>query len=226
VAPEALEVVLVDYGSGPVHREDIARAAAAHGARVTRVEAGGLWNRSRALNCGLRVARGRYLLCTDVDMIFSPNFVAELLRHHGAWEARGAQGRGLILFSRCLDLPEAAGLARWERGDYERLRALCAERPTQGTGACQCAPREFFFHARGYDEGFEHWGAEDDDMRARALRHGLTAAWVSPSATMLHQWHPTTKDAHPWRRRLNKWRLYLTRWRVRKNARGWGGLPP
>ena len=240
VAPEDLEVVLVDYGSDPAHRDAVAREAEGFGARVVRVEAGGLWNRSRALNYGLRAARGEYLLCTDVDMIFSPRFIAELLSRHRAApvsapvspsvspsvSAEAGGGRGKILFSRCLDLPESVGLARWERGDYERLRDLSSERPTQGTGACQCAHREFFMYVRGYDEGFEHWGAEDDDMRSRALRYGLTPEWVSPVVTMLHQWHPTTKDAHPWRRRLNKWRLYLTRWRVRKNAGGWGGGAP
>ncbi len=224
VAPADLEVVLVDYGSDRGHREAVALEAARFEARVVRVEVGGLWNRSRALNYGLRAARGEYLLCTDVDMIFSPNFVSELLGRHREMEARG--GGRKILFSRCLDLPESAGLERWERGDYERLSALSSERPTQGTGACQCAHRDFFMYARGYDEAFEHWGAEDDDMRSRALRYGLTPEWISPAATMLHQWHPTTKDAHPWRRRMNKWRLYLTRWRVRKNARGWGGGAP
>ena len=110
----------------------------------------------------------------------------------------------------------------YQRSDYLALETKGIERATQGTGACQSAHRDFFFNVRGYDEAFEHWGAEDDDLRSRAIRYGLQPRWISPRTSMLHQWHPTTKNQYPWRKRMNKARLYLTRWKIKKNPARWG----
>jgi glycosyltransferase involved in cell wall biosynthesis len=233
IDPQNVEILIVDYGSDIQHEMAIKQAAKIVQARVKRVGIDGLWNRSRALNYGLRAAQGQYLFCTDVDMIFSPNFLSAMMNVH-------AQATSLkksidntsssipsdsIVFSRCHDLPESLPLQSYQVVDYSNLLAQSTQRATQGTGACQSAHRTFFFEARGYDEAFQHWGAEDDDMRSRAIRYGLSPHWISPQASMLHQWHPTTKNQRPWRKRWNQARLYLTRWKITKNTKSWGGAP-
>ena len=112
-------------------------------------------------------------------------------------------------------------LQSWTRADYPSLEAESELRETSGTGACQVAPRSFFFHARGYDEKFVYWGAEDVDMTSRAERYGLPLRWMS-GTRMLHQWHPTMKRDKPLRFHLNRLRYKLTRHQVVKNRLGWG----
>ena len=211
--------MIVDFGSDAEHKDAIQKASETLQARVVRVDIEGLWNRSRALNYGLRAAQGQYLFCTDVDMIFAPNFLSCMMSQHHQKE------QAYIVFSRCQDLPESVPLQAYEKENYTHLFEQSTQRATQGTGACQSAHRQFFFDARGYDEAFQHWGAEDDDMRSRAIRYGLTPHWISPQTSMLHQWHPTTKHQRPWRKRWNQARLYLTRWKIKKNPKQWGGAP-
>jgi glycosyltransferase involved in cell wall biosynthesis len=228
IEADQVEVIVVDFGSDLEHREAVEKACAQFEAKIERVEITGMWNRSKALNHGLRAARGVYLFCTDVDMIFSPNFLEEMMKAHRAAESRGALDmpqRGVIVFSRCQDLPASFEMRSYELEDYDALLSISDQRGTNGTGACQSAHRDLFYALRGYDEAFQHWGAEDDDLRHRALKYGLSPQWISPVASMLHQWHPTTKHQRPIRKRLNQWRLYATRWRIKKNHREWGGRP-
>ncbi|MEE2645282.1 MAG: glycosyltransferase [Myxococcota bacterium] len=215
VEARSVEIVISDFGSDETHQPSIDALATRYEAKVVRVNEAGLWNRSRALNIGIQGASGALLFCTDVDMIFAPNFIASIL---AAQEA--AEGEAMVL-CRCNDLPEEVPLQRWVHQDYPQLEAQSARRDTSGTGACQAAPREFFFQARGYDEKFVYWGAEDVDMTSRAERYGLTLTWLE-GTTMLHQWHPTMKRDRPLRFHINRIRYKLTRHQVVKNRGGWG----
>ena len=213
---DQVEVIIVDFGSETSHQQAIIEEAQLWNAKIVRVDEFGVWNRSKALNYGIRHARGDYLFCTDVDMIFSPLFLKNLIeRTHPK----------AIIFSKCQDLPETIPLQARTLDEFEWLVNQSSTRSTQGTGACQCAHRSFFYYAHGYDEKFQHWGAEDDDFRTRARRFGLEAVWMPKESPMLHQWHPTTRASHTWQQKLNKYRLYLTRWKIIKNHKEWGGQP-
>jgi glycosyltransferase involved in cell wall biosynthesis len=213
-----LSIIVLDYGSQLEHVNSISLLCEKYQAQYIRIEEFGVWNRSKALNYGIRNADGEWVFCTDVDMIFSPNFVGtiiEKIQNHSK----------AFVISRCHDLPEELPLSLWQKDDFLMLSQKSELRNTQGTGACQVARKQFFYDIHGYDEGFEFWGAEDDDLRKRARRYGLIEISISPQASMLHQWHPTSKNDRPWRKRLNAWRYYLTNWKIIKNKKNWGGLP-
>lgn len=213
-----LEIVISDYGSDDAHRADVEAIAARHDARVVFTPERGVWNRSRALNIGIQASRAFWTFCTDVDMIFAPNFVASLL------EAHQDTSRDAMIHCRCHDLPESVPLEPWQAEDFPKLLAEAEVRRTKGTGACQSARRSFFHRVRGYDERYTFWGAEDVDMTARAQRAGLDIVWVSDRTQMLHQWHPKELSRRPWNFRLNRWRYRLTKWQIAKNPGGWGGV--
>lgn len=220
IDPADLEIVLSDFGSTAEHLASVRVIAARYDARVVSTDTDVTWNRSRALNIGIQRATARLVFCTDADMIFAPDFVAQLLAleaEHGA-----GPGPGALVVAPCFDLPEGAADQLVERADFARLRGLAAQRETGGTGACQVATRAFFEAVRGYDEAFQYWGAEDDDLAFRAARYGLKRVPLGAASAMLHQWHPTMKHDRPWQRWRNKWRYKLTRWRVVKNRGGWG----
>ncbi len=213
---ERFEIVFSDYGSDAEHLAALRVLADEHGARVVHTPTRTLWNRARALNLGIRAARGEYVFCTDADMIFAPTFLSTLL----AAQERAA-GHAMVL-CKCRDLPEDVREQRWEEPDFASLLERASFRPRLGTGACQMAKRSFYFDVRGYDEKFVFWGAEDGDMTRRALRFGLAQVWVEEQTSMLHQWHPTMRTQRPFLKFLNDARFHLTKYQLRKNGARWG----
>ncbi len=216
--PGELEIVLSDYGSNAEHAAMIRELAEQFDAKVTRAEEFGDWNRSRALNLGIQHASGEYVLCTDADMIFAPNFVQSILDVHAS------KPNEALVVCACGDLPEQVPEKPYELADFPMLSKAANRRKSIGTGACQSASREFFFHARGYDERYVHWGSEDSDMRDRALKYGLELVWISDKTEMLHQWHPTSRYSRLLQNRKNALRYWFTRHQVVKNLERWGNL--
>lgn len=212
---DQLEIVLSDFGSVSPHREDVDALAARYGARVVRTETDAIWNRSRVLNIGIRAASAPLVLCTDADMLFSPNFARSILDAH-------ARRPTSLVVARCYDLPERVPEQLHDVEAFPSLLAASEVRLTSGTGACQAASRAFFEAIHGYDEAYVYWGAEDNDMVTRALRYGLKLTWLDQHAVMLHQWHPTLKKSERWLIFKNRWRYRLTRHQVVKNRDGWG----
>lgn len=213
-----VEIVVSDYGSTSEHAASIRELADQFGAKVVRTEEFSDWNRSRALNLGLQQASGDYLLCTDADMIFAPNFTEAILDVHARMPNKA------LVVCACWDLPQSVPEQDWELEDFPRLHEQSKRRKSIGTGACQSASREFFFHARGYDESYVHWGSEDSDMRDRALKYGLSQEWISEQTQMLHQWHPTSRYSRLLQNRKNALRYWFTRHHVVKNPERWGNL--
>jgi glycosyltransferase involved in cell wall biosynthesis len=218
VAQTDVEIVLSDFGSDAGHLASIRALAGEYDARVVATDTAEIWNRSKVLNIGIQAASADIVLCTDADMIFQPNFLTTVI------EAHAGNGGDVMGLCRCHDLPERVGVTLRNRADYPRLKAEASVRETRGTGACQAAAKSFFNDVRGYDEKFRYWGAEDNDMTARATFYGLSLVWVSPTTSMLHQWHRTVKNDQRWRFHLNRLRLKLTKHIVVKNRRGWGTL--
>ncbi len=219
VPADSVEIVLSDFGSDAPHRAELVGLAETHDARIVRTDTVEVWNRARALNIGIRNARGRYVLCTDADMIFAPNFLRTLLR------AQAADDDQALVLCQSRDLPEALPDAPWAVDDVPTLIAQSAFRERLGTGACQMAPRAFLERLRGYDEGYKRWGLEDTDMTFRAQRAGLTLRWVEDETAMMHQWHSSNRTRWPIQKTLNDLRFHLTKRRVTKNPRRWGLAP-
>jgi glycosyltransferase involved in cell wall biosynthesis len=211
-----IEIVISDFGSDETYRQAIQSLGDTYGCRVVYTATQDLWNRSRALNIGVRAAEGKYLLCTDADMIFQGNFLQALLD-----EQRAGQDKAFIL-CRCRDLPESVEERSWAGADYAQLLDASDYRERFGVGACQMATRDFFMHIHGYDEGYVFWGCEDRDLHFRSERFGLETRWVHERTSMLHQWHPTLRGERPFRKMLNDIRFHITKYRVVKNGKRWG----
>lgn len=211
-----VEIVLSDFGSSDEERAGLAAIASRHEARIVYTATDALWNRSRALNLGLQAATAPMAVCTDIDMLFSPTFLEEVVRG-----IEDHDGEALVV-CRCRDLPQSVPERAWEASDYPELERQSTFRQAMGTGACQGAPRSFFERVRGYDERYVYWGFEDKDMVSRAERAGLSLVWIHERTSMLHQWHRRMAADKPLWKYHNKLRFYLTKHRVVKNRDRWG----
>lgn len=173
------EVLLVDSGSIPATGEAVRRAVEGHpfGRWLYSETRGRPWNRSHALNVGIRRASGEYLMTSDVDMVFPPDFLAHALE-------RCTPQR--VLYCAHHFLPR--GFADWERLSTYRDRLPVA--PRTAFGACQIAPRTVVAGLGGFDEFYRYWGVEDRDMNRRLLGAGLEESWINDETAIFHQWHP------------------------------------
>jgi glycosyltransferase involved in cell wall biosynthesis len=211
-----VDIIVSDLGSEPSAREEVRALAAEHSARVFFTDDTNDFSRGRALNIGIRRARGRFTLCTDVDMIFAPRFLRTLL------EAQSEHADRALVLCQALDLDRDTVGRSVELEDLEPLRARATLRTTHGPGGCQIAATAWFHRVRGFDEGMAFWGFEDKDLARRAAGDGLVNTWVTDRTFMLHQWHPTREHDRPWQTKQNELRYRFTGWIVRKNWLGWG----
>lgn len=183
------EIIVSDYGS--VGDVDAVRQALENlGAVYVYTATNGVWSRSRALNAGLQVARGKHLVTTDADMVFTPkcfHIVSELLQ----------ASSGAYYLLQCRDLPEGIDHPAIESGKYswQELNSISRLRPRWGMGGMIAFSRESYLSVRGLDERMEIYGGEDIDLAKRFGRIGLRRIWIEDSeARMFHVWHPSSKD--------------------------------
>jgi glycosyltransferase involved in cell wall biosynthesis len=138
------------------------------------------WSRSKVLNIGIRLAETDYVLTSDADMIFAPDFVETVLN--------AQNGRSLVC---CAPrwLPETFT-------DWEHIVDYADIFPKGGhvhKGGCQCVPLSVMQELRGFDENLVYWGAEDTDLHSRLVTWGLHECWVDDETSIFHQWHPPDK---------------------------------
>ncbi|MDG6102982.1 hypothetical protein Daura_15870 [Dactylosporangium aurantiacum] len=133
---------------------------------------GGLFNKSWAVNVAVtNDGRDAPLVCVlDADVIADRSFIA---RNAGRF-ADGSQDAHLpYRRAWCLDEPTSrrAIAARCVQGlpdvPEEVVRALVLVGPP---GHCMWVTREAYLKVNGFDERFEGWGGEDDDVVARLAR--------------------------------------------------------
>lgn len=178
-----VEIVLVDSASSPDHFESLWHLAKAHRATLIRLAAEHPWNKSLALNVGIRAATRRYVFLTDIDMIFQANFIAAALhaleQHHGK----------VVLHCQSRDLPpHAVKDATDVIAGFDALLAQSRWHTRLGNGACFITTREWLHKVRGMDEAYGQWGAMDRDISMRAQWDGLPVVWLE-NTSFLHQWH-------------------------------------
>lgn len=210
VIPE--EVIVVDTSRHPKVVRDIAELVASlPRARLIQIPSDSVY-KSWALNVGIRASFSKYVACTDMDYIFSPNFTKRVMKYF-------RKGNEFIMAS-AQWLPEKADLRRPFR-DYEKLKALSAPWPGPAEGTLQAAARAWWFKVHGYDEKFGRGlGGMDSDMWMRAQKDDLQIKQIRHAkAQALHQWHPRSS--------MKEAGTHLMEWNLKKltvvrNLKGWG----
>ncbi len=224
---ELVHAIVVDYGSESSAVERSAEICREYGATHVRVETAGVWSRSRCLNVGIRRTTTKFVLTSDVDILFAPAYIAEAVQ--------ALRDSPLsVVCSRMLDLPEptADKLRRTgESGAPLRLhewKGLTSPRYEWAFHPSIAMTYTTFHHfIRGYDEFYELWGAEDSDLFSRLTNLGLEQRILtSDEAFYLHQWHPKYENV-PVEGRQEAMQRNEERWRrvqsIVRNDASWGG---
>lgn len=195
---QSCDIIVVDYGSSEENlkweREVFSKVRLIEVKRDTRI-----FNKCRALNIGIKASTTPFILQTDIDLIFSPNFVEEVLKILKSNEK-------VLVLSQRIDLSQ----------DGSRIIKISKT----AHGSCIGISAKWLKSVHGYDEHFIEWGGEDDDIIWRARMSGFQVRVLTPKKTTLrHQWHPLTD-----RRSRDKNIRYLQAFRkiTIRNSDGWG----
>lgn len=209
-----VDIILSDFGSSSSHQRSLRDLSEQYNCRLIRTDTSEPWNRSKALNIGIQNAQTEHVLCSDVDILFAPDFISTVIDELSI-------GKKLVV-CRCRDLPPDVPIRNWEKNEFPGLVAKSTFRKFPGTGACQATRRDWLIRVRGYDEGYVFWGYEDRDMFWRARRAGLDVTWIHEMTSILHQWHRKMDNDHRLLLYKNKLRYFTTGFVLHKNRAGWG----
>lgn len=172
-----------------------------------------------ARNMGIRRATGDYLIFLDCDIVLMPDALEQHVK--AARPGRFLLGQAALLgeeaTQRVFAAPPASAAdieALWEQADASHIAA--AERRFQKVRFLkrlhltkrhkpQLISNHFSLYrpdmerVNGFDEQFEGWGLEDDDLGLRLYQAGMRVDSVYHQARAVHLYHPTHKpEADAW----------------------------
>lgn len=160
----------------------------------------GLFNKAWAVNVGVaNVPSSPDLVCVlDADVLVDRDFLARNFQRF----ASGAQLAHLpYVWQFCLDAASSNTAIRircQERQPAVSLDLLRCQVLREPPGACLWATAKAFHAIGGFDERYEGWGGEDDDVVARLVAAGPFVRFDDP---LLHLHHPrpamTRDDGRP-----------------------------
>nr|WP_299202776.1 glycosyltransferase family A protein [uncultured Brumimicrobium sp.] len=178
------EIVFVDYGSNTNIKGEVENYLKDFlQIEYIYVEAQGrLWNRSHALNIGVKNSTSEYVMMADIDLIFSQSFLNKLKSQF--------QTTDLVNYQ-CHYLPQ-----KFKK--YDQLLnkpskyAKCFKKSTNEGLGLMAVKKSLFEEVNGYDEYYRVWGMEDNDIIHRFKLIGKETTWLRPDSYVFHQWHPTS----------------------------------
>ena len=180
------EVIFVDYGSDAQIAEQIQPLVESYSFAqyIYNDTRGRNWNRSHALNTGIRQSTGEFTVTTDVDLIYPAHFIETL-----ATEADESK----LLHGLAYYMPES--FKDYESIDNLDLTAIPDVQSGLSTalGLCQVVSTSILKSIGGFDEFFRIWGVEDLDVNKRLKNRNTTMQWLDiEKYRLVHQWHPST----------------------------------
>ena len=213
------EVVVADDGSTDGTADMVREFArtAAYPLGFTTHRHRGYWL-ARSRNEGAAASTAPYLVFTDGDCIFPPDFLALHLAHRMPGVAYS--GDRVKLDERTSERIQHEHIAsgeyeawvpareRWrlyfrslKDRFYERIRH---KKKPKLIGCHIAVWRRDFEMVNGFDERFMGWGCEDDDFSHRLRMSGIRVRSVLGHIRLYHMWHPTHATRTPkWRNGCN-----------------------
>lgn len=204
------EIILTDDGSSCDVAEQIGPLACDLGITtilVRQTRAG--FRLARARNNAIRVATGDYLIFSDQDVVLPPGFVTQHLIHARpgqflvAYPVRLTEAQSRALDERAIRSGTLAALVTerqrrkvvhqyWKDRLYTVLHSLRVRRigPKLRGGAFGVFAHDLRA-VNGFDEEYEGWGNEDDDLGLRLYQSGMRGRNVFREQFPLHLWHPS-----------------------------------
>jgi GT2 family glycosyltransferase len=168
------QVIFVDYGSKTQAAKTIVERFSF--CRYIYADTRGYaWNRSKALNIGIRLSQTPFVLTSDVDMLFSSDFFSKVAP---------LMNETTILSAHWHFLPQ--DFTDWQNVEKYSNFPLS---DNAAKGGFQLVATQHIHAIHGFDEFYEFYGVEDEDLSVRLQSLGLAQQWLP--FHIYHQWHPS-----------------------------------
>lgn len=169
---------------------------------------------SRSFNIGIKQTHleSKYILCTGAEMLFSENYLEELLK---------VMDDGKFAWGACGFLKEDTKYPDYLFEDWPKLLAQIVPNTMAkvSPGTLQCAVRSWWFRVHGYDESLP-FAYVDSDIVQRSTLSALERVTVSAEiAQVLHQWHEKSELV---RKLGGTLRYVMDNKEIVRNPNGWG----
>ncbi|HKE49104.1 MAG TPA: glycosyltransferase family 2 protein [Rhodanobacteraceae bacterium] len=203
------EVIVTDDGSSEATRDTIARSARGFPCRIAHVWQDDLGFRAaRARNRGIAASRGDYVVLIDGDMVLHRDFIAD----HAALALPGHSLQGSRLNAspaetkRLLEggAPRFSPLMPGRFPPHRALRmpwlARIKARSKSGGRIFSCnmsAWREDLLRVNGFDERFEGYGGEDQELAKRMRHAGVRRRQLKFAGLAIHLFHTSRAPDDP-----------------------------
>lgn len=195
------EVIVADDGS----REDTA-ALVSEMARDFPVPLTHVWQEdagfraARVRNLGIAASSGDYVIFTDGDMVLHPRFVADHLAlvrpgiflQGGRLNTTAAESARLLAGGKPRFSPFMPGHFKAKHALRLPWLARRKARTAEGGQVMSCNMgvwRSDLDRVNGFDDDYEGWGREDDDLAWRLKHAGVVRRPIRFAGLAIHLWH-------------------------------------
>jgi GT2 family glycosyltransferase len=172
------EVCLVDYGSEINLANEMKELVMSYSfAQYFYLDTAKLlWNKSKALNFGIKKASNEYIFIADVDIIFSPDTVDFLIKNSKPT---------IVYLFRLNYFSKKESQKLYQSYKFEDLVVS----HSGNVNGLVLASKTAFYKVNGFDEFFHFYGSEDVDLYERLSNAGFEIAQHKESL-FYHNWHP------------------------------------
>ena len=180
------------------------------------------FHRNLLNNVGVRAAKTPYIMTSDVDMFYGPDFVKTIIENLNptTWvQSRTMYWKGDIVHK----------INNGEIDPSKDINACRIGRIKKRTtaGGCQCGHIDIWNKVRGYDERYIGWGSEDVDLVRRVSMANFRVRWLGEtldSIMLFHQPHRKINYKQDLKDQYSNLRYYQNIRRHDANPEGWGGI--
>jgi len=182
------EIIIVDYGS------DKQINLSGPKIKIIKHDKNIFFNKSHAINLGIKEAKGDYIATVDADILLSPAFLKEIeqyLNKKSFIYTRKVRRIKCEWFNKKLSWSQI--VRHSEHWKQWRGVKWTDELSHRGTGGIQIYPKKWAHKVRGADEALVGMGGMDGEMLYRAYNTGLHMIQINELT--LHQEHPNMKES-------------------------------
>ena len=185
---DKIKTLIVDYGSDLEKSQALIQLCEEYGVNYIRAPYVSDWCRSHCLNIGIKLADTKYILTSDVDIIFPKDYISCVIQ-----SLKTAPNS--IVYSVSNDLSESGhelliNYAKDRQLNVKRLNEYSSHRfKNEFSKGINAGLRIHYIYLRGYDEKYKKWGLEDMDLHKRFIYYGLKAVSIADESAYFHQWH-------------------------------------
>jgi hypothetical protein len=222
-----IEIILVDYGSKKNYLPEFNKLCKEYNVNGVWTGTNAEWNRSNCLNIGIRKAKGKYILSSDVDLVFEKNYIATCVKELN-------KEPKIAVYCKMLDLPKGAIKNIINQNKYSSYKKKGVHRNVNSDFpygvSILFTRKEYLTKIRGYDEYYRLWGKEDIDLIRRLEGIGVRIEDISLKTSHVHQWHEkyegvSKKKDFATQVKLNQ-TYCLYNGSIIRNPGFWGEIPP